>query len=156
MKIEQFEVTQPVIKTVAEQVIEALQAKAHLAAVLLIPSHECGLRILYRGVSGAWWKADFNEPGVSRSLSQMLTGVEKAVLITREDVDEILEELPTLPADPGLLYTPVEPGVWRHSSDDSPCESYPDSLNFTYVGPQETLICSHNRRMNCYRRGSIL
>lgn len=41
-------------------------------------------------------------------------------------------------------------GLWRHEDDLSGCSSYPDILNFTYVGPDESLVCQHHRTLRCY------
>lgn len=47
---------------------------------------------------------------------------------------------------------PVEPGVWRHGDEMTKCHAYPDSCNFTYVGPGYQIICtSHNKRLDCFK-----
>lgn len=48
----------------------------------------------------------------------------------------------------GVEPEPVERGVWRHP-DGTPCTSYPDTLNFTYVGPEPRQRCPHGLLLHC-------
>jgi hypothetical protein len=46
--------------------------------------------------------------------------------------------------------TRVIPGVWRHE-DGTECHSYPDSFQFTYVGPDDRIHCQHGV-LHCERK----
>lgn len=88
-KIEQ----RPIKVTVAEQIETALASYSG-AAVILIPDGDQGMKVFYRsghsGGGGAWWETKYNESAAGVNLAHFLTGVEHAVLIAREDVDDLI------------------------------------------------------------------
>lgn len=88
MILTQKTVLLPTTISVAEQIEAALQDQPHEGAVVLVPEGDASLKIIYRGTGGAWWTAEFNQPGrTGGALPRMLEGVKEAMLITRRDVD---------------------------------------------------------------------
>ena len=84
-------VMQPVEVTVARQ-IEAELEHYLGAAVVLVPSGDQGLTALHRSPgptqSRPMWRIAHN--GIRGSLTDLLAGVDHALLVAREDVDAIL------------------------------------------------------------------